>query len=393
MMIWNDATCPDFCLPRALLIYIHFANLPDAGYLFPRIDKKTGEVTQEKWLCDDFLDVMKFLVEDILKKDTAEDKSIIGTHILRKTAYLMAVWGFRQSHDGRKAQDWAQVSIFKSARHATAKSAAVYIKDADTLYKLVTREKHTERHRVSDWAPIHMEQMSQFRSILTTSSKYQRPIKELADWYVVERLGMDKMGTHRNVSMLLKRTIEKSIEYVIDEGPQERLDVLLATVPPEMRENFQMAIEALLHESVRGALYDPLRAIVATEGAAEDDNVVDGSSQKRPIPFLLGPNTKRQKPSCDDTIDIASERNEIKNTKDYYTKVALLVALDDGLPSNATFCNQGDRRWLYRVKPVISCFRECCGGRMSIFCVKYTNVNLSGNFKCADGVNHQFVQP
>jgi hypothetical protein len=314
MMIWNEASCPDFCLPRALLIYIHFANLPDAGYLFPRIDKKTGEVTHEKWLYEDFLDVMKFLVQDILKKDTAEDKSIIGTHILRKTAYLMALWGFRQSNDGRKAQDWAQVSIFKSALHATAKSAAVDIKDANTLYELVTREKHTERHRVSDWAPIHMEQMSQFCSILITSSKYQRPIKELVDPYVVERAGMDKMGTHKNVSMLLKRTIKKSIAYIIDKGPQEHISALLATVPPEMRENFQMAIEALLDESVRGALYDPLRAIVATEGAAEDDDVVDGSSKKRPIPFLLGPN-KRQKTSGDDTIDIASERNEIQNTK------------------------------------------------------------------------------
>jgi hypothetical protein len=52
---------------------------------------------------------MKLLVEDILKKDTAEDKAIIITHILRKIAYLMAVWGFCQSNDGRKAQDWAQV--------------------------------------------------------------------------------------------------------------------------------------------------------------------------------------------------------------------------------------------------------------------------------------------
>jgi hypothetical protein len=207
-------------------------------------------------LYEDFLDVMKYLVQDILKKDTAEDKSIIGTHILHKTAYFMAAWGFRQSNDGRKAQDWAQVSIYKSACHATAKSAAVYIKNADTLYELVTREKHTERHQVSDRAPIHMEQMSQFRSILTTSSKYQRPIKELADSYVVERLGMDKMGTHRNVSMLLKRTIKKSIAYVINKGPQEKINALLATVPPEMRDNFQMAIEALLDKSARGALYD-----------------------------------------------------------------------------------------------------------------------------------------
>jgi hypothetical protein len=211
-------------------------------------------VTQEKWMYEDFLYVIKFLVQNILKKDTGEDKSIIGTHILRKTAYLMAVWGFHQSNDGRKAQDWAQVSIFKSARHASTQSAAVYIKDANTLYELVTREKHTERHQVSDWAPIHMEQMSQFCSILTTSSKYQRPIKELADSYVVKRLGMDKMGTHRNVSMLLKRTIEKSISYVIDKGPQQKINAVLATVRPEMRVNFQTAIEALLDESVHGAL-------------------------------------------------------------------------------------------------------------------------------------------
>jgi hypothetical protein len=30
---------------------------------------------------------------------------------------------------------------------------------------------------------------------------------------------------------------------------------------------------------------------------------------------------------------------------------------------------------------------------MSILCVKYTNVNLLGNFKCADDVDHKFVQP
>jgi hypothetical protein len=120
-----------------------------------------------------------------------------------------------------------------------------------------------------------------------------------------------------------KRTIEKSIAYyVIDMGPQEKINSHLATVPPEMRETFQMAIESLLDKSVRGALDDPSRAIGAKEGAAEDDEVVknttrwwmNGSSEKQPIPFLLGPN-KRHKPSGDDTaIDIASERKEIQNT-------------------------------------------------------------------------------
>jgi hypothetical protein len=80
---------------------------------------------------------------------------------------------------------------------------------------------------------------------------------------------------------------------------------------------------------------------------------LDGSSENRPIPFLLGPN-KRQKTSGNNSIDIASERNETKKTKDCYLKVALLVALDDGLPSNATFCNQRDRRWLFFLRHFFS---------------------------------------
>jgi hypothetical protein len=80
-----------------------------------------------------------------------------------------------------------------------------------------------------------------------------------------------------------------------------------------MHGTFLMAIEALFDKSVRGALYDPSRAIDVTEGAGEDDGVVDGSSKKWPIPFLLGPK-KRQKLSGEDgtAIDIASERKKKK---------------------------------------------------------------------------------
>jgi hypothetical protein len=74
-----------------------------------------------------------------------------------------------------------------------------------------------------------------------------------------------------------------------------------------MRETFQLAIQDFLDESVRHALYDRSRVIVATEDAAEDDNVVDGSFERLPIPFLLGRN-KRQEPSGEDTIEIVNEQ-------------------------------------------------------------------------------------
>jgi hypothetical protein len=68
-------------------------------------------------------------------------------------------------------------------------------------------------------------------------------------------------------------------------------------------------------------LYDPYRAIVATEDATEDDHLVDSTSSKKwPIPFLLGPN-KRPKPSGDNTIDIVSKQKGIKTTKDCYLKL------------------------------------------------------------------------
>jgi hypothetical protein len=92
------------------------------------------------------------------------------------------------------------------------------------------------------------------------------------------------MGMYRNVSMLLKRSIEKSIAYVIGKGQQEkkmRFWLLpLATAKPEMRETFQMAIQELLAVSIRGALCDPSRAIDTAENAAEDNDVVDGRFKK-----------------------------------------------------------------------------------------------------------------
>jgi hypothetical protein len=76
MMIWNDASCPNFCLPGWRSTYLSFI-LPDAdGYLFPYIDKKTREMMQEKWLYQYFVNVIQFIVKDILKEDTAKDKAI-----------------------------------------------------------------------------------------------------------------------------------------------------------------------------------------------------------------------------------------------------------------------------------------------------------------------------
>jgi hypothetical protein len=61
----------------------------------------------------------------IFWKKTFQKINLSLEPISYRTAYLMAVWGFLQSNDGWKAQDWVQASILKLARHPNAKSAEV----------------------------------------------------------------------------------------------------------------------------------------------------------------------------------------------------------------------------------------------------------------------------
>jgi hypothetical protein len=91
---------------------------------------------------------------------------------------------------------------------------------------------------------------------------------------------MKHMGTHRNVSILLKITFENSITF-IDKGSKEKINALLATVAPEISETFQMAIQDFLDESIQGALNDLSKAILATEDAAEEVDMADCGFKKQ----------------------------------------------------------------------------------------------------------------
>ena len=99
LCLFKDDNQPEFDELRHLLWYIKMYNIK-GGCLFPP-PKMLEQGSKRPFSCsvhvsyDDFLKKFKKLVTDVLKRD--ETIFIVGTHTLRKTAYLMAIWGFYYS--------------------------------------------------------------------------------------------------------------------------------------------------------------------------------------------------------------------------------------------------------------------------------------------------------
>ena len=152
LLILDDQEYPEFCLIRHLMIYIEKAGLK-SGLLFPDL---------EKGLSDDghndigityphFLVIMKFLVVTILGK--CNENCTFGTHMLRKTAYLFAIWGvlYRQLSNVGDPQITAVLmgAIMQSARHASFKNAKHYALDAMSAFSWQQRGPQRAMNMVS----------------------------------------------------------------------------------------------------------------------------------------------------------------------------------------------------------------------------------------------------
>jgi hypothetical protein len=74
---------------------------------------------------------MKHLLLNVLKQDPSEmNNQIIGTHLLCKTAFLFANWGYifhQKNHDNLELPPMEIVAILLSAHHKEVSSTATYL--------------------------------------------------------------------------------------------------------------------------------------------------------------------------------------------------------------------------------------------------------------------------
>ena len=186
LAMWDDKDCPEFSASRALLIWLALSGIK-SGRIFPTTSQIGSASPTESFQYGTFLHIIKGLVSDVLKKDIDSPKMqkiIIGTHMLRKTAYLLACWGWRSRSMKIDELDVANVSM--SARHADMKIMMSYLSDSGTLQELLKRVAPDDsEQKVGVWQPIHIKTHENFQAINFRNKQFIKPAAELADWYAL----------------------------------------------------------------------------------------------------------------------------------------------------------------------------------------------------------------
>ena len=92
---------------------------------------------------------------------------ILGTHMLRETAFLMAYWAYQNHSDwDRKLNPLDNASILLDACHKNVTSTLIYLSSSGALKSLLDRvNPHSVRHRIGLYGPIYDKTLDNFAAL------------------------------------------------------------------------------------------------------------------------------------------------------------------------------------------------------------------------------------
>ncbi|KAL7570837.1 hypothetical protein ACA910_018905 [Epithemia clementina (nom. ined.)] len=281
LSIFRDEDNPEFCPIRVLLVYLDTAKI-SGPYLFPRSDLLESHLEELQLLGNnninlpssrdpttsphcaetpycyfDLLNEIKKIILTEFKGEADEFSELectIGTHTLRKTAYMMAVFGilYRYESTGRRRTNVAQHqlqlqpleddALSKSARHKCVKQATLYYQNC--LNKWEDCGFHNSDlwpdYKVSPWMSVFYSSGDSNRRNENPKSRTTSSILDLAKWYVTESLGFS--GGHT-----WKEAYKAALGKQSQNTPAEELRTLFHLFPEEQR----LRAECLLSECIR----------------------------------------------------------------------------------------------------------------------------------------------
>jgi hypothetical protein len=264
LAMWDDSECPDLSPTRAVLIWLAASGIK-SGKLFPTAEELHAKATAplESLSYDNFLEEIKFLCEAVLKKDMKSEsmkRLILGTHMLRKTAYLLAFWGFNRKYGHDNFSEADKSNILQSARHKDPRSCTTYLGDCGTLKALLSKHKVNKddpRHRVSEWEPIHITTLDAFEALNIPSKKYSKSIVALAEWYMYEKLDIPNDGQFGRLTFY--QIHEKACAFVPDLSCEQEYHKVLqhhipAAILPSVLDLINKSQQARVMEAVQHLL-------------------------------------------------------------------------------------------------------------------------------------------
>jgi hypothetical protein len=369
--IWDDKECPEFSASRVLLIWIELTGVR-GGFLFPTLNQLgKDECPTVHYQYDAFLEDIKSLCVNVLKKDLHSQSMknmILGTHVLRKTAFLLAVWGFH-GREGFKSNlnPLDEATILNDARHKDISSTMTYLADSGTLKELVNRMAADDiTQRVGVYQPIFVKTLDNFAS-LNSGETNKKDLKELADWYVHSVL---KIPEHNFQKWSIHQINNVATEYKPDLSLQEEL-------------------QELLKREINPASYDHVCCLIrdaSDERVKAIMNQVKVVSTERPtvLPISTGlPETSNQ--------PVKDYRQEVNKATNKYDKLVAMVQAIQEIKEQirkGEKLNQQIKRWAYQAGAIVSCIEKCHAGDISSFVTQNPRHTLKEFKICSQGERH-----
>jgi hypothetical protein len=215
MALWDDKECPEFSPSRALMVWLAVSGIT-SGYIFPpRSFLQSGLAHKQPAgthaAYSTLLEHIRNLVLNTCEiPDDMMTNLFISTHLLRMTAYLLAMWGL-----GFRASDIDMANIGESPRHKDVASMARYLRDSSTLEGLRKRAcPDNKSQSVGKWKPIHIGTHIHWKTLGADLQPHTKSLPELARWYVCVVMGVCD-------SLPIAEMYEKVCDYQPSKNAQE----------------------------------------------------------------------------------------------------------------------------------------------------------------------------
>ena len=246
LVAWADDDYPDMCPVRTLLVYLHAAGIKK-GWLFPKAAELLGKENKSEphklpivalpsnkkhtkifrpgdghfRHCLEYATFLRHF-KTIAKQVIPTEELRIGLHCMRKTAYLLAVWG-----DGDSSV------IRYCARHLSEKNSATYRRDADVL-RLDARIQGDPNNAIGTWLPCRRDTMSQPARMHIRCPKFG--LIGAAQMFVEKNIGFPSDSPYyRTPSMLMeaamqirRASLQNAIEFAKELGLDDAKSAKLA---------------------------------------------------------------------------------------------------------------------------------------------------------------------
>jgi hypothetical protein len=137
----------------------------------------------------------------------------ISTHLLRKTAYLLAMWGIRSA-----ATDIDMANI--SACHKDIKSMATYLCDSGTLEVLCKRVcPNNLLQFVGTWQPIHISTQLHLKAMSIDLRPHTLLLAEHSLWFVCNMMKVCR-------GLPIAEICEKVMSFVPPQNTQAKFETM-----------------------------------------------------------------------------------------------------------------------------------------------------------------------